>query len=236
MLGLLDATVTPTLAGRPSVEEPAVPPSRRTSAAPPALTDDDVAQLRGRVDAGETPRVVVRAASASVAAGTRGSVIRLGDPAENEYIVVRLGRDEVPFAPAELGIPGRKPAPVPVAAPAPARKPAAARKPPARRATRPPKAPAKRVPPLVVTLRFRDGSWTVEAQRGARRLAKPSALRPGAVSAFAEHVDDDGVRDALVETVESCRAVVEARAMALRAELHAAESVLRDYDKKPGRH
>jgi hypothetical protein len=92
------------------------------------------------------------------------------------------------------------------------------------------------VPPLAVTLRFRDGAWTVEAQRGARRLSKPSPLRPGAVSALAEHVDDDGVRDALVETVESCRAVIAERAAALRAELQLAESSLRDYDTKPGRH
>jgi hypothetical protein len=55
------------------------------------------------------------------------------------------------------------------------------------------------------------------------------------VSAFAEHVDEPDVREALEETVESCRAVVEERAAALRAELEAAESALRDYDKKTGR-
>lgn len=203
-----------------------MPPSRRITAAPPPLTDDDVAQLRARVEAGESPRVVVRAASASVAAGTRGSVVRLGDPKDSEYVVVRLGRDEVPFAPSELGIPGRKPPPAPVRTASPAR---------SARPSRQPRQPAKRVPPLVVTLRFRDGGWTVEAQRGARRLSKASTLRPGAVSAFAEQVDDESVRDALVETVESCRAVVAERAAALRAELQAAESTLRDYDKKPAR-
>jgi Family of unknown function (DUF6319) len=223
-----------------------VPPRRRAPATPPFLTDDDVAVLREKVAAGETPRVVVLAASASVAAGTRGSVVRLGDASESEYVVVRLGRDEVPFAPSELGIPGRK-APVvaaPPAAVAPARRAAAASRPPATarpsspRATSPRKnrpAPPRKVPPLVVTMRFRDGAWTVEAQRGARRLSRPVSLRPGAVSAFAEHVDDDGIRDALVETVESCRAVVAERAAALRAELQAAESALRDYDKKSTR-
>ncbi|HVS68758.1 MAG TPA: hypothetical protein VHE56_09415, partial [Mycobacteriales bacterium] len=81
-------------------------PTRRTAATPPALTDDDVASLRERVKAGEKPRVVIRAASAAVAAGTRGNVIRVGDPKkEGEYVVVRLGKDEVPFAPNELGIP-----------------------------------------------------------------------------------------------------------------------------------
>jgi hypothetical protein len=224
-----------------------VPSSRRITAAPPALTDDDVAQLRVRVEAGETPRVVVRAASASVAAGTRGGVVRLGDPADSEYIVVRLGQDEVPFAPTELGIPGRKTPQQPPPSPKPPRVRAAPAAAPAVKATPPrPAEPArrtrssrpaaKRLPPLVVTLRFRDGAWTVEAQRGARRLSKPSGLRPGAVSAFAEHVDDDGVREALVETVESCRAVIEERAAALRAELQLAESSLRDYDKKAARH
>ncbi len=84
-------------------------------------------------------------------------------------------------------------------------------------------------------MRFRDGGWTVEAQRGARRLAKPAPLRPGAVSAFAEHLDDDGVRDALVETVDSCRSVVEERAASLRAELEQAEASLRAYDARPQR-
>jgi hypothetical protein len=212
-----------------------VPPTRRATAQPPALTDDDVAQLRERVASGETPRVVVRVASASVAAGTRGNVVRLGDPNDSEYVVVRLGRDEVPFAPSELGVPGRK-APVVTAVASPTRSPRPARSAaPARTAPSARTAPGKRVPPLVVTLRFRDGAWTVEAQRGARRLSRPAPLRPGAVSAFAEHVDDDGVREALVETVESCRAVVEERAAALRAELQQAESTLRDYDKKAGR-
>ena len=75
----------------------------------------------------------------------------------------------------------------------------------------------------------------MEAQRGTRRLSKPGPLRPGAVSAFAEHVDDDAVQQALIETVESCRAIVEQRAAALRAELDEAEATLRDYESKPAR-
>jgi Family of unknown function (DUF6319) len=215
-----------------------VPPTRRATPAPPALTDDDVALLRARVAAGERPRVVVRAASAAVPAGTRGNVVRLGDPKDSEYIVVRLGKDEVPFAPSELGLPGRakaepvKAVPAPTKASEPATRAAPARK--ATAAKRPARG-TKRVPPLVVTMRFRDGGWTVEAQRGARRLARPTPLRPGAVSAFAEHLDDDGVREALVETVESCRSVVEERAASLRAELEQAEASLRAYDARPQR-
>jgi hypothetical protein len=205
-------------------------PTRRTAATPPALTDEDVASLREKVKGGEKPRVVIRAASAAVAAGTRGNVIKVGNPKEGEYIVVRLGKDEVPFAPNELGIPGRvAPTPAkPAAAPAAPRP--VAKRTPAKRS-----APGKRVPPITVTLRFRDSGWTVEAQRGSRRLARPTPLRPGAVSALADHLDDVGLREALVEAVDSCRSVVEAERAALRAKLEAAEAALRDYDAKPRR-
>jgi hypothetical protein len=185
------------------------------------LTDDDVRLLRERVTAGEKPRVVIRTASAVVAAGTRGSVVRLGDPKDSEYVVVRLGKDEVPFAPSELDLPGRKPGPAPTPAQSKPRATKPASAPP--RARSKPRA-TKRVPPLVVTMRFRDGGWTVEAQQGARRLARPGPLRPGAVSAFAEHLDEDAIR-----------AVVEQRAAELRAELQLAESALRDYDKRARR-
>jgi hypothetical protein len=221
-------------------------PARRAVATPPALTEEDVADLRTKVSAGEKPRVVVRAASAAVAAGTRGNVIRVGDPKESEYVVVRLGKDEVPFAPAELGLPGRpvtKAPSAPASAPARAAVPAqvspvsvgrpATPRPATRRATK--GQPAKRVPPLSVTLRFSGGAWTVEAQRGSRRLARPTALRPGAVTALADHLDDEALREALVEAVESCRSVVEAQRADLRAKLEAAEAALRDYDAKPRR-
>ncbi|MGN6475499.1 MAG: hypothetical protein ACTHK4_17900 [Mycobacteriales bacterium] len=213
-------------------------PTRRTAATPPALTDADVADLREKVTAGEKPRVVIRTASAAVAAGTRGNVIRVGNPKEGEFIVVRLGKDEVPFAPAELGIAGRT---APPAKAAPAASPVAAVKPAPRPAKRTPAAKsrgarsAKRVPPLTVTLRFKDGGWTVEALRGARRVARPTVLRPGAVSALAEHLDEDALRDAIVEAVESSRSVVEAERAELRAKLDAAEAALRDYDARPRR-
>lgn len=202
----------------------------RASSVPPSLTDDDLTDLRAKLAADEKPRVVVLVASAAVPAGTRGNVIRLGDPADTEYIVVRLGRDEVPFAPSELGIPGRKAPAVakPLSAPKAPRAPRSTARKPAGAAS-----PAKRVLPMTVVLRFKDGGWTVEAQRGAKRLAKPAALRPGAVSALAEHLDDDGVRAALTETVEACRAVVEQQAAELRDLLAKTEMTLRDYESRP---
>lgn len=233
-----------------------MPTRKKAPPAPPPLTDGDVADLRTKVGAGERPRVVIRTASASVPAGTRGNVIRVGSPSDGEFIVVRLGRDEVPFAPTELGLTtrGRAAAAAPEAparSAAPARKRAgtAAAKPgkPAKAATPTPakrsakvaaakgggRGRSRRSPhPLTVTLRFADGGWTVEAHRGSRRLARASAVRPGAVKAFADLVDDDTVRDALTETVESCRAVVEERAQKLRAELQAAEASLREYESR----
>lgn len=235
-----------------------MPPRKKATPALPRLTDAEVDGLRSRVQAGEKPRVVVRAGSAAVPAGTRGNIVRIGKPSEGEYVVVRLGKDEVPFAPAELAMSGRQgkvtaPPPAPAkkataakkATSAPAKKAAAAPAKPApaaaakRVAAAPAKKTAKRAaagrrtpPPLVVTLRFNDGAWSVEAARGARRLAKPSGVRPGAVKAFADLLDEEIVREALTETIESCRSVVEERAAALRAELVAAEAALKEYEAR----
>ena len=243
-----------------------VPPRKKAVARPPALTNDEVAGLRARLSAGEKPRVIVRAASAAVPAGTRGNVIRMGNPSEGEFIVVRLGRDEVPFAPSELALSARGKTATAAARTASAKKTVratAAKKAPAKKAAAKPaaakttvakatpaKAPAKTATtkagarrstrraarrgqqPLTVTLRFHDGAWTVEAQRGSRRLARASALRPGAVRAFAEHVDEPAVRDAISQIVESGRAVAEERAAKLRAELEAAEASLKEYEAR----
>ena len=253
-----------------------MPVRKKAAPAPPKLTDADVESLRARVKAGENPRVVVRVASAAVPAGTRGSILRIGKPSEGEYIVVRLGKDEVPFAPSELAMSGRQPtaakkaatakkttatkstqkpataaaakkAPAKAAPPAktaPPAKAAAAPAPPrpvpaprpaqksARKSTKRAAAGRRTPPPLVVTLRFNDGAWSVEAVRGARRLAKPSGVRPGAVKAFADLLDEETVREALSETIESCRSVVEERAAALRAELVAAEAALKEYEAR----
>ncbi|MDQ1685521.1 MAG: hypothetical protein QOC82_2258, partial [Frankiaceae bacterium] len=97
-----------------------MPPRKKAAAGPPALTDGDVADLRARLTGGDKPRVVVRTASAAVPAGTRGNVVRIGNPSDGEFIVVRLGRDEVPFAPSELAVGGRGGRPAKVAPPPPA--------------------------------------------------------------------------------------------------------------------
>lgn len=215
-----------------------MPARAKAAATPPPLTDADVASLRAKVQAGEKPRVIVRTASAAVPAGTRGNVVRVGNPSDGEFIVVRLGKDEVPFAANELATTTKPsaasvapvPAPTPKKKTAPPAKKAAAARPVKKAAASPSR--KKSLPPLTVTLRFDGGGWTVEASRGARRLAKAVPVRPGAVKAFADLVDEPTVREAIVETVDSCRSVVEERAAGLRAELAAAEATLRDYDPR----
>src|SRR5690242_3283184 len=67
------------------------------------LSTADVEQLRTAVTAGRKPKVRFRP-SAGQMAGEVGQVIRLDDPADDEWVVVRFGRDELPFAPTDLEI------------------------------------------------------------------------------------------------------------------------------------
>lgn len=54
-------------------------------------------------DGGKPPKVALRESSGGLPAGTVGTVVRLDDPAESdEYVVVRIANDELPFTPAEL--------------------------------------------------------------------------------------------------------------------------------------
>jgi hypothetical protein len=52
------------------------------------------------------------------------------------------------------------------------------------------------------------------------------------VKAFADLLDEEIVREALTETIESCRSVVEERAASLRAELVVAEAALKEYEAR----
>ena len=235
------------------------------------LTDGQVQALRTEVEQGRSPRVVVRSSSAGLAAGARGPVVRLGDPAvEEEFIVVRVKGDDIPFAPAELAMPGRAGrAPAASTAPADTSPPQAqAPRPPRKKASTPPRkpAPAAEEPPpaaeappsepvtparravkratarsttrakpptaVTLTLRFGDGAWTAEAMRGSRRVGGKSVpVRPGAVAALADLIDDEQVSSLIGETVEACRSEVEERAASLRAELAAAEAALKEYER-----
>jgi hypothetical protein len=82
------------------------------------LSPDELIGLRTAIDAGRKPKVMFTAAAGQIA-GQQGQVVRLEDPAADEWVVVRFGRDELPFAPGDLQIPPkapRKKAPRPAAA------------------------------------------------------------------------------------------------------------------------
>src|SRR5918995_3798181 len=87
--------------------------STRTTA---GLSAVDLETLRAAVDAGRKPKVTFTAAAGQIA-GKTGQVLRLEDPnASDEWVVVRFGKDELPFAPSDLQFPPKPVAPVKVAA------------------------------------------------------------------------------------------------------------------------
>ncbi|GAA3352061.1 hypothetical protein GCM10020358_84830 [Amorphoplanes nipponensis] len=114
------------------------------------LGTDELQVIRDGLAAGRRPRVMFTESAGQIA-GQVGQVVALTDPAESdEWVVVRFGRDELPFSPGDLQVapkgpvkkaapavpaqPARpapefvidKPLPAPAAPPAPAATPAAA--------------------------------------------------------------------------------------------------------------
>jgi len=72
-----------------------------------ALTTAELETIREQLAAGKRPRVVFTNAAGQIA-GQAGNVVALTDPAaSDEWVVVRFGRDELPFSPADLALPGR---------------------------------------------------------------------------------------------------------------------------------
>ncbi|MEH1029524.1 hypothetical protein Q3V37_21940 [Micromonospora profundi] len=215
------------------------------------LSTDEVQSLREALAAGRKPRVVFTASAGQIA-GQVGQVVELTDPeVSDEFVVVRFGRDELPFSPADLAIApkgaGRRvvepkpepPTPEPSAAPEPEfvldtpRVPAQRReepkveqveKPPARRAVKAtkPKGPAG----LTVTLAYADGEWTVAAQQGSKALAKPYVVKPAEALKMVALVDVPGVQEAVEQILGTERAEAEQQAEKLRAELAEIEARL----------
>jgi hypothetical protein len=84
----------------------------RSGAATPragaALSSADLDAIRAALANNRRPKVVFTAAAGQIA-GQTGQVIELTDPADSpEWIVVRFGHDELPFAPSDLALPGRE--------------------------------------------------------------------------------------------------------------------------------
>ncbi|MGC5291023.1 hypothetical protein [Micromonospora sp. DT231] len=213
------------------------------------LSTSEVQSIREALAAGRKPRVVFTAAAGQIA-GQVGQVIELTDPeVSDEFVVVRFGRDELPFSPADLAVAPKgatrrvvEPKPEPeespvVAAPefvldtprVPAQRPEEPKveqveKPPARRAVKAvkPKGPAG----LTVTLAYADGEWTVAAQQGSKALAKPYVVKPAEALKMVALVDVPGVQEAVEQILGTERAEAEQQAEKLRAELAEIEARL----------
>ncbi|SCG35696.1 hypothetical protein [Micromonospora coxensis] len=216
------------------------------------LSDDEVRGIREALAAGRRPKVVFTASAGQVA-GQVGQVVELTDPAvSDEFVVVRFGRDELPFSPGDVAIApkgaGRRPVAEPKSEPAveqpvaepefvldTPRVPAPRReepkveqqvegKPAARRAVKAarPKSPAG----LTVTLAYAEGEWTVAAQQGAKALAKPYVVKPAEALRMVALVDVPGVQEAVEQILAAERAEAEQQAEKLRAELAEIEARL----------
>jgi hypothetical protein len=224
------------------------------AAAPTAvrgLSTADLQTIRATLESGRKPKVMFTEAAGQIA-GQLGQVVELTDPElSDEWVVVRFGRDELPFSPADLAIAPKtsqarraepKPAPElkitepPVPAPReeatmtsstvdaleiPA-EPVEAK--PARkpaRSTRP-KGPAG----LTVTLAYAEGEWTVAAQQGSKALARPYVIKPAEALKMVGLLDVPGVHEAVEQIVAAERAEAELVAERLRAELAEIEARL----------
>jgi Family of unknown function (DUF6319) len=75
-------------------------------ASSPGLTTQDLNGIRTTLASGRKPKVVFTEAAGQIA-GQAGQVVALRDPADDEWVVVRFGRDELPFAPVDLSVPPR---------------------------------------------------------------------------------------------------------------------------------
>ncbi|MBL6276266.1 hypothetical protein JMF97_08845 [Micromonospora fiedleri] len=223
-------------------------------AADQGLSDDEVRGIREALAAGRKPKVMFTASAGQIA-GQLGQVVELTDPSvSDEFVVVRFGRDELPFSPADVAMAprgaGRRPAeskveaaPVePVAAepefvldqvPQPRReepkvreesKVEAADAKPARRAVK--AAKPKGPAGLTVTLAYAEGEWTVAAQQGAKALAKPYVVKPAEALRMVALVDVPGVHEAVEQILAAERAEAEQQAEKLRAELAEIEARL----------
>jgi hypothetical protein len=73
------------------------------------LSTEDIQSIRDGLAAGRRPKVVFTEAAGQIV-GQLGQVVELTDPAAgDDYLVVRFGRDELPFSPADLAIAPKTP-------------------------------------------------------------------------------------------------------------------------------
>jgi hypothetical protein len=78
-----------------------------TSTAVRGLSTEELQTIRDGLAAGRKPKVMFTEAAGQIA-GQLGQVVKLTDPAlADEWVVVRFGKDELPFSPTDLTIPPR---------------------------------------------------------------------------------------------------------------------------------
>jgi hypothetical protein len=83
------------------------------------LSEQELQQFREALAAGRKPRVQFTESAGQIS-GQIGQVIGLEDPAvSDEWVVVKFGRDELPFSPTDLRVAPKGPIPKKVVAPAP---------------------------------------------------------------------------------------------------------------------
>ena len=207
----------------------------------------DLETLRTAVAAGRKPKVTFTAAAGQIA-GKTGQVMRLEDPnASEEWVVVRFGKDELPFAPTDLQFPPKPIAAKSVPAQAVAQKvetieppqwtppaPPAADKPKIEPAVAPVAKPAarksvvKRSPELTITLSCEEGHWAVQAHKGAKALVKTTPVRASEALKMVNLLDAPAVQSVVEEIVEGARVEAEQQADRLRRELAEVEAALAD--------
>ncbi|MEV0719178.1 hypothetical protein [Asanoa sp. NPDC050611] len=139
------------------------------------LSTDELSSIRDSLAAGRKPKVVFTAAAGQIE-GQTGQVVQLTDPdASDEFVVVRFGRDELPFSPTDLAVPPRgasRATPAKKAAPA-----APVAEPPPGPALLPPApavVPAPREEKKVTASTVSTVEEPTEAPRPAKRAAKPA--------------------------------------------------------------
>ncbi|MCM0678544.1 hypothetical protein NCC78_28300 [Micromonospora phytophila] len=220
-------------------------------AAGQGLSDDEVRSIREALAAGRKPKVVFTSSAGQIA-GQVGQVVELTDPtASDEFVVVRFGRDELPFSPADVAVaprgagrraaePKSEPEPEPAVEPEfvlerePVPAPRQERREEPRVETveaKPARRPVKAAKPkgpagLTVTLAYADGEWTVAAQQGSKSLAKPYVVKPAEALRMVALVDVPGVHEAVEQIMAAERAEAEQQAEKLRAELAEIEARL----------
>jgi hypothetical protein len=159
------------------------------AAAARGLSTADLTLIRETLASGRKPKVVFTASAGQVA-GKIGQVIELTDPkASDEWIVVRFGRDELPFSPADLAVPSRTPAAKRAGAPPPEPTPA-----PPLRLTEPPKPvkaraatvpSAREEPPMPNASAASNGAAAAPASAEANGSPKPTRTpKPKPVSSL----------------------------------------------------